>query len=382
MKYQGMNLENVKSRNQSAIIGLLYDHGPMSRKDIAEAVGLTAASVTLICTELLENGIIVELGEVTTEKRAGRKKILVDINSDYKKSLCIAIESDETYLCVADLRGGIISTAEYKTDRSMDPEAFLKMISTEGQRLLWDSDVSRDTLLGVGVTIPGRVDHEKGISISSYNIWGKSLPVKDIMEQTLKTDVMVCNNLKAAAEYEILFGRGKREKNLFLLKWGPGVGSAMIIDGRIYMGSHNLAGEIGHTTLENGGKSCSCGKKGCLEMYLSTAAIMEDIEKMTGDASIFREDINRLSDEGLRELMDEKMDRLSRSLGNAISLLDPDRVVVLGDIFEVPGIFDRFRSLYRTYDRSVDEDFIVKSELGSKSGHIAPLAMLLNNNKF
>ncbi len=75
MKYQGMNLENVKSRNQSAIIGLLYDHGPMSRKDIAEAVGLTAASVTLICTELIENGIIVELGEVTTEKRAGRKKI-------------------------------------------------------------------------------------------------------------------------------------------------------------------------------------------------------------------------------------------------------------------------------------------------------------------
>ena len=79
-----MNLENVKFNNQSAVLRLLNDRGAMSRKDIAEEVGLTAASVTSICTELLEKNIITELGEVAEEKRAGRKKILVDLNSHYK----------------------------------------------------------------------------------------------------------------------------------------------------------------------------------------------------------------------------------------------------------------------------------------------------------
>ena len=111
-----MNLENVKFNNQSAVLRLLSDRGAMSRKDIAEEVGLTAASVTSICTELLEKNIITELGEVTEEKRAGRKKILVDLNSHYKNVLCIAIETDETYISVTDMKGNIIASQKMKTD--------------------------------------------------------------------------------------------------------------------------------------------------------------------------------------------------------------------------------------------------------------------------
>ena len=88
MRYQGINLENVKRKNQSAVLRILNDRGTMSRKDIATVMGLTAASVTMICTELLDAGMIVELGEAEGEKKAGRKKILIDINYDFKTLGC------------------------------------------------------------------------------------------------------------------------------------------------------------------------------------------------------------------------------------------------------------------------------------------------------
>ena len=213
-----MNLENVKFNNQSAVLRLLSDRGAMSRKDIAEEVGLTAASVTSICTELLDKEIITELGEVTEEKRAGRKKILVDLNSKYKNVLCIAIETDETYISVTDMKGNIIASQKMETDWETEPVAFLERVANEAGRILWDHNISKDKLLGTGVTLPGKVDSENGLSLGAYTIWKKVLPVGEIIEKLLGTKVYVENNLKAAALYEILFGRGRDEKNLFLLK--------------------------------------------------------------------------------------------------------------------------------------------------------------------
>ncbi len=372
-----MNLENVKFNNQSAVLRLLSDRGAMSRKDIAEEVGLTAASVTSICTELLDKEIITELGEVTEEKRAGRKKILVDLNSKYKNILCIAIETDETYISVTDMKGNIIASQKMETDWETEPVAFLERVANEAGRILWDHSISKDKLLGTGVTLPGKVDSEKGLSLGAYTIWKKVLPVGEIIEKLLGTKVYVENNLKAAALYEILFGRGRDEKNLFLLKWGPGVGSAMIFDGKVYNGANNMAGEIGHTTLGKDGRLCKCGRKGCLELYVSTHAILDDIKLALGDEKAYKEDINRLADESVRSLMDDKMDRLAQSLRNAVSLINPSHVVVLGDIFDISDMSKRFKEIYKAYDDSVDEDFIVKSASETK-GHVEPISMVLN----
>lgn len=373
-----MNLENVKFNNQSAVLRLLSDRGAMSRKDIAEEVGLTAASVTSICTELLDKEIITELGEVTEEKRAGRKKILVDLNSKYKNVLCIAIETDETYISVTDMKGNIIASQKMETDWETEPVAFLERVANEAGRILWDHNISKDKLLGTGVTLPGKVDSENGLSLGAYTIWKKVLPVGEIIEKLLGTKVYVENNLKAAALYEILFGRGRDEKNLFLLKWGPGVGSAMIFDGKVYNGANNMAGEIGHTTLGKDGRLCKCGRKGCLELYVSTHAILDDIKLALGDEKAYKEDINRLADESVRSLMDDKMDRLAQTLRNAVSLINPNRVVILGDIFDIPNMPERFKDIYKLYDDSVEEDFIVKSGSDNK-GHVEPIAMVLND---
>ena len=131
MKYQGINLENVKSNNRSALLHILNNSGAMSRKDIAGKTGLTAASVTLICTELIDEGIIIELGEAVEEKRAGRKKILVDINPAYKYILCISIEADETYIAVTNCKGVVQEKEVLPTDKKTKAEKFLDKVAVE-----------------------------------------------------------------------------------------------------------------------------------------------------------------------------------------------------------------------------------------------------------
>ena len=400
MRYQGINLENVKLKNQSAVLRILNDRGAMSRKDIATAMGLTAASVTMICTELLDAGMLLEIGEaMEEEKKAGRKKILIDINRQYKKVLCIGIEADETYLSLTDLRGTVLASGRMLTDRNSEPEAFLKQILVACQKLLSENkcDPVKD-LLGAGVTLPGIVDRERGVSCNTYSIWNREVPVKEILEKELGIPVVTENNLKAYAESEILFGNGRQKDDLFLMKWGPGVGSALISGQKVYQGAAGMAGEIGHMPVDGAGRKCNCGRTGCLETEVSTHALIRDLEDAlqkkdmpvlkawveSGNKMTYRNTAEwaALSDPTLMEIMDKKIDLLCRCIRNAVSIVDPDRIVVTGYMFEVPGLLERVRKTYALYDPAKGEDFIEQSALPERKNHTEALSSVLEEYFF
>ena len=120
MAYNGLNLGNVKNQNRSSILKLLNDHGPMPRKDLSARLGLTPASLTTLCGELLAQNILFELGEVQQEdKRAGRRKILLGINYAYRHVLSISIEAPATSVTLCDLRGEHCITRRIPTDTSV-----------------------------------------------------------------------------------------------------------------------------------------------------------------------------------------------------------------------------------------------------------------------
>lgn len=134
MAYNGLNLGNVKNQNRSSILKLLNDHGPMPRKDLSARLGLTPASLTTLCGELLAQNILFELGEVQQEdKRAGRRKILLGINYAYRHVLSISIEAPATSVTLCDLRGEHCITRRIPTDTSVEPELFLKRVANVGQ---------------------------------------------------------------------------------------------------------------------------------------------------------------------------------------------------------------------------------------------------------
>ena len=158
MGYTGINLGNVKISNRSAILKLLNDYGAMSRKDIAIELGLTPATVTLICTELLSAGVLCEKGEVEEEKRAGRRKVLIDINYQYRYVLTISIEAEVTCIAISDLKGHSLDVVRMKTDGTQDPNKFLKTVADESKALMWEQGITKDAVLGIGISVPGTVN--------------------------------------------------------------------------------------------------------------------------------------------------------------------------------------------------------------------------------
>lgn len=424
MLYKGINLGNVKLSNRSAILQLLNRQGAMSRKDIAEAVGLTPASVTLICNELLEEHIIKEVGEVE-EKRAGRKKILVSINEEYRYVLCIGIEANETYISVTNFLGQLRKSKVLLTDSNEEPESFFKRVADECKMLLWESEITREQILAIGVSVPGKVDTEKGISLNSYSIWEKPVPIKALLEKELGLTVYVENNVKAYARMEIMYGAGRSDDNVMLLKWGPGVGAAIIIHSELYQGGFGNAAEIGHVISNRGGIKCKCGREGCLETEISTHAIIDSIKEAYGiedegkcisrdqhekkesadDTSLmdWLEAGNELSyyntsewacikDDKLQKLLLEKIDRFAFTIRNVVGVIDPEKIVVCGYLFEVPGFFEAFIEAYCKYDsrdyekeltkeeaQKKKHNFFVKSELMAKTYHTEALSAVIDH---
>ena len=395
MPYTGINQGGVKNNNRSAILKLLNDQGAMSRKDIAAALGLTAASVTVICSELIASQVLCELGEAQEDKRAGRKKILVGINYDRWRVLSISIESAETCISVTNLGGKQGVFKRLKTDTSVTPEAFLRRVADACKSLMWENDIAKDTLLGAGVSVPGRVDRETGVSLYAYRIWDDPVPVSACLGEHLGIPIILENNVHAFAEAELIFGSGKDLENMLFIKWGPGVGSSIVIHKEVYDSNRSKNAEIGHLIMKAQGRECRCGRRGCLETFVGTHAMAEQLrnactrermpqlyEKAGGDLSAvsahnFTQFLS-LKDPAMWEIIDEDVEMLARSVCNVITMLVPDQVIVYGKLFEQPALMERFMAYCKRIDAGYAEDYIIRSRMSDKIDFAGPLALVVN----
>lgn len=402
MNNKGINLENVKIKNKSIIIRILNDKGPMSRKDIADAVGLTPATVTLLCNEMISQGIIYENGDIKDERRAGRKKILIDINCNCKYVLAIYLEAKNTYIYVCDLKSNPINKVVIKTDCSVEPEVFLKKIAEEVKIMLSNLQKDFDDILGVGIAIPGIVDRECGISKHAYGIWREQVKIKEILGKYLPCDIIVENNIKAFAQGELVYGSGRKNSNIFFLRWGPGVGASMIINNKLYEGNDNKAMEIGHYIVDANGEVCKCGKRGCLETKVSIKLIFEKIssifskentpklyESLNGNKELLNEEYfeewiseidianSEVFDREIYNIIDESIGVIAMAAANAITLFAPDETIIFGTMFDNQKIEELFLKYYSEYEVNFDEDSIHKSSLSKKIRYIGPTAIVV-----
>ncbi|MGN0974806.1 MAG: ROK family protein [Gemmiger sp.] len=399
MEKTGINLENVKLNNRSAILKLLNASGPMSRKDIATALGLTPATVTLISNELLAAGVLNELGEMQESPRAGRKKILLGIQYQCRSVLCISIEANDTCLTVSDLKGNAIAARTVRTASELAPEQFLKQLADESRILMWEHNIPRDSILGVGVSLPGPVDRQKGISQLAYRVWGSPVEVRRILTDLLRYPVFVSNNVKAFAEAGLIYGEGIRAENVVFLKWGPGVGCALVIQNRVYEGVHRKAAEIGHVTVDPNGRQCRCGRKGCLETVASTHAVAQSVRSICspektprlwefaqGDPQNIKAgniaDWVVCGDGEMWRTLDNIITTLADTVGGTMTLFAPDKVVLYGEMFELPHFQEHFLRACRKYDPAYDSSIITMSSLRDKLDYIGPLAVVANEMFF
>lgn len=394
MMKSGINLVDVRAKNRSSILRLLNANGAMSRKDIAAELKLTPAAVTILSSELIEERFIVEKGEAESGKHAGRKKVPIAINHQYKHIIGINIEPDFTHLNISDLTGSSVLSHRLDTDNSVAAAVFLKNVAHECIQMLWKVNLKKEDVLGVGVGIIGSVDAEHGVSKLAYGIWQNEVPVKSILENEFALPVLVDNNVRAFVLGEILFGKTRDIDNMLFVKWGPGIGSAVVINRSLYFGENIKSSTLGHFVVDRNGKLCRCGKRGCIETIACKEAVFQTIQELASKHAVpsLTERLARncesltvdnvfdyidADDAVIRAYVDSLIDELVVVVNNAVTILSPKKVMLFGQAFENKAIYARFLENYKQIsNESYHDGFFGKSSVMEKLNFIGPVAIV------
>ena len=209
----------------------------------------------------------------------------------------------------------------------------LGIFSLLNQAALNSSDID---LIGVG--IPGIADFDAGVVIYTPNLNMRNLQIKEILKNKTGISVKINNDANCAALGEALAGAAKGVKNAILLTLGTGIGSGIIIDGKIYSGCNSAAGELGHSVIVVDGRKCGCGRNGCFEAYASATALIKDAVDTLSDypgSQIIK------ACEGQIDSIDGKMIFEAAKIGDTCAKIVIDRYIkYLGEgIITVVNIF-------------------------------------------
>ena len=392
---RGINLSDIKMNNRSSILKILREKGSLPRKDIAKLSGLTPAAVTILTNEMISQNILIEKGFASENNKVGRKKVLIDINKEHKFIVGINIERETTSVGISDLNLNIVQEIEIITRNDISPEKFLSKLANEVMGMLWNLNIKKDDILGVGIGVIGDVNSFEGISNKAYGIWEKKVFIKDILQEKLEIPVVIENNVRALALAEIGSKEHSSIKNFLFIKYGPGLGSAIVINKKIYYGSHNNAGEIGHMVIDINGPKCKCGQRGCLEAYTSSDYLKKSIknlfdrnrtpilwEKARGEinnikAKYIYEEYNS-GNPLIEEIIDETLFRMSFGLGNVIQLFDPEKIILYGNIFKSEKIRETIcKKISKIIKTSVNDKYVDLSVYDPENKIIGSISVAL-----
>jgi len=213
-----------------------------------------------------------------------------------------------------------------------DIVALIDSLAAEGR-----ARFGADGVAGVGLAVPGLVDEAHGVAEHAVNLPWRDLPLAAIVAERCGLPVVLGHDVRAAAAAEAALGAGHGAADVLFVAIGTGIGGAIVAGGDPYGGAHGRAGEIGHTVVDPDGPPCACGARGCVETLASAAAIERAYgESGAGDGASAREvgALARAHDPAARAVWDRAVSALAAGLANAITLLDPARVVVGGGLAE------------------------------------------------
>lgn len=272
----GKKVDRVLMRrsNTCLVLQAVRAAGKLSRAQAAETTGMSVVTVGRIADELISRGV---LREQEKEGGIGRPPRVLSFNEDNLLCPSLLLDRDNLYL-------GLVSPTGLLRRREVHPVPagdFTpgRVLAWAGERLeaFLRTNRAMDFQNTVGVVLPGVVDAAGGRLAFSANFGWRDVPVTALLEQALPGFAYVLeNDCRATALAEHCFGPCKDYPNLVVLNLSDGVGAAVVLNGALYRGKRDLAGEIGHITLNPAGKICACGKVGCLQTRLSLRAILAE----------------------------------------------------------------------------------------------------------
>ncbi|MBN8203386.1 ROK family transcriptional regulator [Bacillus sp. NTK034] len=323
----------MKRQNKNLVLDILKTKSPISRIDIAKMTGMSPTSITRIVTELQLQGYLRETEAVASG--VGRKATLLEVRGDVFYTVGIEIDKSLLKIGIVNYIGEMVSLHKSKRNESESYMETLQKINAVIRKIMDENEIPAAKIMGLAVGLPGYIDYKNGIVKVSDQLKWKDASLAEDLQKLTSFNVIVDNELKMKIVAESFTGKAKDTQNSILVGIGSGIGSSIMLNGEIYRGETNNAGEIGHTVIDPTGNVCNCGKIGCLATYISEGAILADSRKVKDISSI--EDVfqsYRDREPWALNIMDRASTYIALAISNLLCLYNPEVIILSGNTIE------------------------------------------------
>ncbi|MEU9958140.1 ROK family transcriptional regulator [Streptomyces sp. NPDC050982] len=280
----GVNLLALRSHNAALLLDLLRRAGRtgMSRLELAERTGLTPQAVSKITARLREDGLVTEAGRQAST--GGKPRTVLRLVPEAGHAVGLHLDRDELRVVLVDLTGAVVGERCAPLDLGAGADAVLDVVVAEFGEVvaeLGPGGVSGagagSTVLGVGVAMPGPLDHTHGVlhRVTGFPEWD-GFPLRDALARRLGVPVVLDKDTNAAA---LRLAVGGEAGAFAYLHLGTGLGAGLVLGGAVHRGSRTGAGEFGHQVIQLDGPPCSCGNRGCIEALCLAAVARGDVDE-------------------------------------------------------------------------------------------------------
>lgn len=313
----------------ASILFAVRDHGPLSRAEISRRTLLSQSVVSTVARELLERGVIHEIG--TRREELGRPSILLELRNEHSCFVGFSLTGRDARGVATDLGGNLLSSWQATVD-DLDPAAVVGLLRQGMPELLADAGVERGDLRGAGLALSGLIDSVRGSCIQSTVMGWEDVPIVRMLEAELGIPVALENDADTVALGERLYGAAQHHDNFAVLSVGQGIGAGVFVDGRLHRGAHGVSGELGHCTVELGGPLCRCGKRGCLEAVAAVPVLLAEARRLGLDVHDLDglEELAASGDETAASVLHRAGAALGLALSHLVNLFSPAAVIVTG----------------------------------------------------
>lgn len=313
------------------------------------------------------------------------RQLLVGVNA--------RLDRVHTIIVREEANGGLRFMGEHRQHgilREPDQDLLIERVRNSIMGAIDDAQVSRSDLLAIGVAASGQIDYDNGVILFMPLLGLSNVPLAAILQGDFPCHISLINDIGAQGIGEQKIGAGKHIQQLAYLYVGYGIGSSIIINGELYTGANNLAGEFGHTTIDLQGLVCTCGNVGCLEMVSSRAAMGRKLQQLyQAGNNILLASLVDLSQEPLDvgitsiaeaidqedvltiQVVEEAADAFGAGIANVINFWDPHTIVLGGDVIdELDLYFERAvaAARQRCLSTHLKHISIVRGMLGTTAG--------------
>lgn len=279
-----MHIKNVvdqaflRESNLSSVLRYLHSEAPFSRAQLAALTGLNKSTISSLVEELLQRGLIREIGLNSTG--TGRPATLLEINPQAGAILGIELGVDFVLVALSDFVGKILWRRLIQTDPAAEQDNTLARTQELVDEAIAMARQLDTRLLGIGLATPGTVDINEGLLVFAPNLQWRNVPLRQFFSTHTDLRILVENDANAAAIGEHLFGAARQSEDFIFVFAGVGIGGGLFLNGQLYRGHNGYAGEIGHSPIQVDpqAKPCHCGNRGCWELYANQASIIQRMQ--------------------------------------------------------------------------------------------------------